>query len=112
MLRSDTIQAALIGAVVTALGSVGAAVVGAAMQAGDTPARVIDPPAITRSFDASSYGSCVALEGDVLRFAARYPDAARHYAEPGNATGLPALATREQIASCGYPERLIEALYR
>ncbi|MFL5816612.1 MAG: hypothetical protein ACJ76L_03325 [Conexibacter sp.] len=112
MLRSRTIQAAFVGAVVSALGSIGAAIVGASMQAGDASASVSDPPAITRSFDASVYRSCVALEGEVLHFAARYPDAARHYAQPGKAAGLPALATREQIASCGNPERLLEAVYR
>ena len=114
ILRSRTIQAAFVGAVVSALGSIGAAVVGASMQAGDASASVTDPPAIMRSFDSSAYRSCVALEGEVLRFAARYPDAARSYAQPGSSVRLhlPALATREQIASCGNPERLVEAVYR
>ena len=112
IVRSRPIQAAFIGALVSALGSVGAAVVGAAMQAGAPSATAADPPAIVRSVDASSSGSCVALEDAVLRFAARHPDVARRYARPGDAADMPALATREQVASCGNPERVIEALYR
>jgi len=109
MLRSRTVQAAFIGALVSALGSVGAALVGAVMQA---DASASDPPAIVRSVMTGGSDSCVAMEDEVLRFAARYPGVARRYKAVGDATGMPALATREQIASCGNPERLVEALYR
>ena len=110
MLRSRTIHAAFLGALISALGSDGAALVGAVMQA---DASATDPPAVVRSVDvAGAPGSCVTLEGEVLRFAARYPEVARRYARAGDTADMPALATREQIASCGNPERLIEALYR
>lgn len=112
LLREPAVLASIIGACAT----IGAAGIGAVAQARHSETA----PAVTRvvrAGDPLAAGrdmSCVLLEEQTLRFAAHYPDAARRYAQPGSSVRLhlPALATREQITSCGNPERLLEAVYR
>jgi hypothetical protein len=112
--RSVPIVAAVIGA----LGSIVAAVIGVAFQRHD-PAAATTPSPIVRTVDSTANGGgdagdvCLVLDGQVLRFAATYPDAARLYAQPGaSSRRLPALATREEVATCGNPRRLLQALLR
>jgi len=111
LLHEPAVLASIIGACAT-LGAAGIGVVAQVSHAEAAPAttrvvRVVEPLAV------GGGASCVLLEEQTLRFAAHYPDAARRYAQPGSSARLhlPALATREQIASCGNPERLLEAEY-
>jgi hypothetical protein len=111
MLREPAVLAAVVGAIAT----IGSATIGAAAQLRQANGDHATTPVVHAGDPLPAGGgmSCVLLEQQALRLAARYPDAARRYAQPGSATRLhlPALATREQIASCGDPERLLEALY-
>ena len=53
---------------------------------------------------------CAVLVKQSLDFARHYTVAARQYAAPGPAKGLPRLASSEEMRRCGNPERLIERI--
>jgi hypothetical protein len=58
----------------------------------------------------ASGSACAALVTSSLAFARHYTVAARLYAAPGPAKGLPRLASAEEKQRCGNPERLIERI--
>jgi hypothetical protein len=65
----------------------------------------------SRTVAAPSSGSaCTVLTTRTLDFARHYTVAARQYAAAGPATGLPRLASSEEIRRCGNPERLLERI--
>jgi hypothetical protein len=107
---SDTIRAAYIGAAVT----MAAPVVGFGLARMDPATPAPSPPPIVRVVEGGGSAApigvvCVKLERAVLSFAERHPDAAQLYARRGD-SDLPALATPEERALCGDPERLLEQL--
>jgi len=53
---------------------------------------------------------CAVLVKQSLDFARHYTVAARQYAAPGPAKGLPRLASSEEMHRCGNPERLLERI--
>ena len=53
---------------------------------------------------------CAALVARVTDYARHFTVAARVYARPGPARGLPRLASSEEIHRCGNPERLLERI--
>ena len=61
--------------------------------------------------DPQSSGlSCAELVTKVTDFARHYTVAARVYARPGPARGLPRLASSDELRRCGNPERLLERI--
>ena len=74
------------------------------------PSAVAINQLFSREAPPASGSACAVLTTRTLDFARHYTVAARQYAAAGPATGLPRLASSEEIRRCGNPERLLERI--
>ena len=74
------------------------------------PSAVAINQLFARKAPPASGSACAVLTTRTLDFARHYTVAARQYAAAGPATGLPRLASSEEIRRCGNPERLLERI--
>ena len=74
------------------------------------PSAVAIDQLLNRQAPPASGSACAVVTTRALDFARHYTVAARQYVAAGPATGLPRLASSEEIRRCGNPERLLERI--